>query len=100
MEISDPPAPLAEETLFDNAIVGAGTIIEPDVVVGYRYHTDCGRTQIGKHGILRKGTIVYGDVKAGDYFQTGHYAVIRAKVRLGDYCTIFNHSVLEGIIRM
>ncbi len=50
--------------------------------------------------MLRKGTLIYGDVTAGDYFQTGHYAVVRAKVRMGNYCTIFNHSMLEGIIRM
>src|SRR5262249_32515874 len=35
-----------------------------------------------------------------DYFQSGHYAVVRARVRMGDYCTLCNHSTLEGIIRM
>ena len=84
---------------FDNATVGDGTIFEPDVTVGFRYHPKCGPARIGKNGILRKGTIIYGDVKIGDYFQAGHYAVIRAKVRMGDYCTVLNHSALEGIIR-
>lgn len=84
---------------FSNATIGEGTVIEDDVCVGWRYHPNCGSTRIGKHGILRKGTLVYGDVKIGDYFQTGHYVVIRAKVRIGDYCTVLNHSALEGIIR-
>jgi len=84
---------------FDNATIGEGTIIEDDVSVGFRYHSKCGRALIGKNGILRKGTIIYGDVKIGDYFQSGHYAVIRAKVRMGEYCTVLNHSTLEGIIR-
>ena len=85
--------------LFENAEIGEGTLIEPDVMVGFRYHKDCGPARIGKDGILRKGTIIYGDVSIGDYFQAGHYAVIRAKVEMGDYCTVSNHSTLEGLIR-
>lgn len=84
---------------FDNATVGEGTIVEPDVQVGFRYHPRCGPAHIGKNGILRKGTIIYGDVKIGNFFQSGHYAVIRAKVRMGNYCTVLNHSTLEGIVR-
>ena len=91
---------LPEDTAFDNATVGKGTIIEPNVTVGFRYHADCGPARIGREGILRMGTIIYGDVEAGDYLQTGHYTVIRAKVRMGDYCTVCNHSVIEGITRM
>ena len=89
-----------ETSRFSNAQIGECTLIEPDVMVGFRYHSKCGTARIGTHGILRKGTIIYGDVVAGDYFQTGHYAVIRAKVRVGDYCTVCNHSTLEGLIRM
>ncbi len=48
---------------------------------------------------MRFGTLIYGDVTIGDYFQSGHYTVIRAKVRMGDYCTVTNHSTLEGLIR-
>ena len=83
----------------DNASVGASTIIEPGVEVGFRYHPDCGPARIGEHGILRLGTVIYGDVTIGDYFQSGHYTVIRAKVRLGGHCTVTNHSTLEGLIR-
>jgi acetyltransferase-like isoleucine patch superfamily enzyme len=46
------------------------------------------------------GTIIYGDVVLGDYFQTGHNTIIRAKVRAGNYCTVYNQSTLEGIIRL
>jgi len=83
----------------DNASVGEGTIIEPDVELGFRYHPDCGPARIGANGILRKGTLIYGDVTIGDHFQSGHYTVIRAKVRMGDFCTVTNHSTLEGVIR-
>lgn len=84
---------------LDNAEIGAGTIVEPDVTVGFRYHPDCGPARIGALGILRKGTLIYGDVTIGDHFQSGHYTVIRAKVRMGDYCTLTNHSTVEGLVR-
>lgn len=84
---------------FENATIGEGTLVEPDVMVGFRYHADCGPARVGRQGILRKGTIIYGDVTIGDFCQTGHYAVIRAKVEMGDYCTVLNHSTLEGVIR-
>jgi len=93
------PDPKAGEP-FDNATVGEGTIVEPGVTVGFRYHPDCGPASIGRHAILRLGTIIYGDVHVGDHFQTGHYAVIRAMVRAGDYCTVFNHVTIEGVTRM
>lgn len=85
---------------FDNAIVGEGTLIEPDVHVGWRYHRTCGPAIIGCNGMLRKGTLIYGDVTAGDYFQTGHYAIVRAKVTMGNHCALGHHSTLEGVIEM
>ena len=85
---------------FENADIGEDSVIEPDVSVGFRYHPNCGRATIGAHAILRKGTMIYGDVHLGDYFQSGHYAVIRGMVRGGDYCTLCNHSCIEGVTRM
>ena len=85
---------------FENAVVGENTIVEPNVTIGFRYHPNAGAARVGDYGILRMGTIIYGDVIIGDYFQTGHYAVIRAKVWIGNYCTILNHSALEGIVRL
>jgi acetyltransferase-like isoleucine patch superfamily enzyme len=83
-----------------DATIGDGTLVEQGVTVGFRYHPQSGPARIGKNCILRMGTIIYGDVTIGDYFQTGHYAVIRARVEIGDYCTVLNHSALEGLIRM
>lgn len=91
---------IEKETRFDNAIVGEGTLIEPDVTVGFRYHRDCGPAWIGRHAILRKGTLIYGDTACGDYFQAGHYVVVRAKVQIGQYCTLLNRVTIEGIVRM
>ena len=63
------PHPIEARTgplAFDNGTVGEGTFVEPDVCVGFRYHKDCGPARVGKHGILRKGTIIYGDVTIGE----------------------------------
>ena len=70
---------------YPNAIIGKNAIIEENVILGMQYHPDCGIAKIGDNAIIRAGTIIYGDVKIGDYFQTGHYAVIRSRVEMGDY---------------
>ena len=85
---------------YPNAIIGKNAIIEENVILGMQYHPDCGVTQIGDNAIIRAGTIIYGDVKTGDYFQTGHYAVIRSRVEIGDYCTVFNGAVIEGMAKL
>ena len=90
----------SETSQFTNAVIGEDALIDPDVMVGYRYHPDCGPARIGKNSILRKGTVIYGDVNIGDHFHSTHYAVIRAMVQMGDYCTLLNHSTIEGIVRM
>ena len=46
----------------ENAEIGEGTVVEPDAIVGFRYHPDCGPARVGRHGILRRGTTIYGDV--------------------------------------
>ena len=89
-----------EASRFENAIIGEGAIIDPDVTLGYRYQAGCGPTRIGKNCVLKKGTIIYGDVTIGDNFQSVHYAVIRAMVKIGDHCSLLNHSTIEGIVRI
>jgi acetyltransferase-like isoleucine patch superfamily enzyme len=84
---------------FENATIGTTTIVEPGVEIGFRYSASCGPAKVGEHGILRRGTVIYGDVTIGDYFQSGHNTTIRAKVRIGDFCTVTNNSTLEGLIR-
>jgi len=96
----NPPSVPEQPQTFDNADIGSGTIIEAQVHVGVRYHPDCGRAIVGAESILRLGTVIYGDVKVGKYFQTGHYTVVRARVNAGDYCALGNHSVLEGMVEL
>ena len=87
------------KTKTEDAYLGADCIVQPGVTVGLQYHKDAGPAHIGNHAMLRTGTIIYGDVQLGDHFQTGHYVIIRAKVKTGDYCTLCNQSTLEGLVR-
>ncbi|MCH7735433.1 MAG: N-acetyltransferase, partial [Chloroflexi bacterium] len=41
-----------------------------------------------------------GDVTVGDHFHAAHYVVVRAFVKMGDYCTMLNHATIEGIVRL
>ncbi len=68
---------------FDNAKIGASTIIEPGAEIGFRCSDGCGPARIGAHGIIRRGTLIYGDVSIADHFQSGHNTTIRGKVRNG-----------------
>ena len=77
------------------ATIGEGTIVEPGADVGWKYHRDAGPARVGKNSIIRRGSVIYGDTDLGDYFQTGHNATVRARVRCGDYCTVFVSSRLR-----
>ena len=89
-----------DASAYPNATIGEGTLIEPDVTLGFRYHEECGPTVLGKGCRLGKGTVLYGDVTAGDYFNTGLYSVVRALVKIGSTCALGNGSVIEGIVRL
>jgi len=53
-------------------------------------------TTIGKNSVIRSGTILYCDVIAGDFFQTGHNVVIREETRIGDRVSIGTATVIDG----
>ena len=53
-------------------------------------------TTIGKKSVIRSGTVIYCDVFAGDFFQTGHNVVIREGTRVGDRVSIGTATVIDG----
>ena len=90
----------SHESRFENAEVGNRCQIDDNVILGYRFHVDCGPTRLGRECSLRAGTVIYGDVIIGNYFLGGHNIVIRAQVRTGDHCAMGNHLAIEGIVRL
>lgn len=75
---------------------GADCEVQPLAQVGLRYREGCGPAVLGAHARIRSGTVIYGDVKAGDYFQTGHHVLVRADTTIGDHVVIGTNSVVEG----
>ena len=46
--------------------------------------------------MIRRGTIIYCDVVAGDNFQTGHNAIVRENSTLGRYVPVGPGTVVDG----
>ncbi len=74
--------------------------VQPGAQVGLKYKEGCGPAVFGAHARIRSGTVIYGDVAAGDHFETGHHALIRAGTIMGDHVTIGTNVVIDGEVRI
>ena len=82
----------------DQHQLGENVTVQPGAVIGYQYQAECGPSFIGPNSVIRAGTIIYADVKAGDNFQTGHNTVIREKTSMGRYVLIGSGTVIDGSV--
>jgi acetyltransferase-like isoleucine patch superfamily enzyme len=57
---------------------------------------DTGSTVLGDGAVVRGGTILYGDVRAGDRFATGHHAVVRSETDMGDDVLVGTQATIDG----
>jgi acetyltransferase-like isoleucine patch superfamily enzyme len=88
----------------DHVEIGDNSIISPYCVIGEpkaNYYKNVkshefSKTIIGKNAIIRSFTTIYEDVTIGDYFQTGHHAVIREKSIIGNHTSFGSCSELPG----
>ena len=81
--------------------IGKGARIFEPVTLGfpsrdYMDKTGFTGTIIGKNAVIRSGTIMYCDVKIGDYFQSGHNVMIRENTKIGNRVAIGTSTVIEG----
>ena len=74
--------------------------LQPGAQVGLKYKEGCGPAVFGAHARIRSGTVIYGDVDAGDHFQTGHHVLIRADTIIGDHVVVGTNVVIEGQVRI
>lgn len=83
-----------------NCELGAEVIIEPNVMLGYRY-LDCKEpARIGPKSRIHSGTVIYADTVIGARFTCGHNVTIRARCQIGDRVVILHGSTLEGNLRI
>ena len=76
--------------------LGDGASVDRSATLGYVYDRDCEPAVIGDDATVRPGTVVYGDVVAGDRLQTGHNALIRERTELGDDVLVGTGVVIDG----
>lgn len=74
--------------------------IQPGAQVGLKYKDGSGPAVLGAHARIRSGSVIYGDVTAGDHFQTGHHVVVRADTLLGDHVSLGTNTVIDGQVRI
>jgi acetyltransferase-like isoleucine patch superfamily enzyme len=82
-------------------VIGEGVQVFEPVTIGFPSRENIGKTgfpgsTIGRHAVLRSGTIIYCDVIIGDNFQSGHNTLIREKTRIGDRTAIGTATVIDG----
>ena len=64
------------------------------------YCDDCDEAIIGNNSVVRSGSVIYADVVAGDYFQTGHNVVIREKTHMGSHVLVGSGTVIDGQVQV
>lgn len=69
---------------------------QPGSIVGFRYKEDCSPVIVGNNCCVRVGTIIYGDVVAGDDFQTGHHVTIREHTKFGNHIVVGTNTIIDG----
>jgi acetyltransferase-like isoleucine patch superfamily enzyme len=76
--------------------VGKGGTVDRSALVGHVYEENCQPAVLGDDATIRGGTIIYGDVVAGDRLNTGHNALIREQTELGDDVLVGTQTVIDG----
>lgn len=91
-------------TIYDNVEIGENSFIGPFCILGeptisYYKSSDnhsFKRTTIGKNSVLRSGSVIYEGTQIGDFFQTGHSAIIREDNKIGHHTSFGSFSEMPG----
>lgn len=81
---------------MENVRLGAGSTVNKDVTLGYKYDDDAGETVIGADATVRSGSIIYANVRAGDGFTTGHNVLVREHTEFADDVLVGTNTVVDG----
>ncbi len=88
---------MSGETGFEQYYyAGVDCEVQPGAPVGLRYKEGGAPVRLGAHARIRSGSVVYADVTAGDYFETGHHVLIRANTTIGNHVVVGTNTVIDG----
>ena len=93
--------------IYGKTVVGEGTFIGEDVIVGYpgkeeKHLLIEGRmdevdgAKIGAGCTIRDDTIIYSNAELGDNVQTGHNVLVRENTKVGDNSLIGTGTIIEN----
>lgn len=82
------------------ALLGEGCHIDPDAIVGLIVEEGAGPAVLGDGAVIRAGTVIYGDVRCGRRFRTGHHVLVRSRTIAGDDVLVGTASVIDGDVEI
>jgi UDP-3-O-[3-hydroxymyristoyl] glucosamine N-acyltransferase len=101
--------------VYGNSIIGEGTVVLENVILGYPEHKvlmeilkkdmeienfDFPGCNIGPNSIIRAGSTVFSGVKTGKNFKTGHNAMIRENTQIGNNVLIGTNVIVDGNVKI
>ncbi len=96
---------------YGRNIIGSDSIILENVYLGYptsdillkisKQHLDFAHAQfkgttIGRRTLIRPDSVIYCNVKIGDFVRTGHRVLIRENCTIGNHVLIGTNTVIEN----
>ncbi len=108
-----------ETVILGNTFIGAESIIGHNTIIGYpirnkilqlltvkkpsnyiAYDSISSGSFIGTRCIIRAGSIIYENVRLGDFVETGHNVVIRENTRIGKGSKIGTGTIIDGNVEI
>ena len=97
---------MADEATFKrypNVHLGERALIDEFCVLGHPARVrepGSAPVVIGDDAVIRSHSVVYGGVRIGDRFQSGHWILVREDTVIGDDCSIGSGTVIEFSVRI
>lgn len=82
------------------AELGQDCRIDPDAIVGLMVEGAEGPAVLGDGAVVRAGSIIYADVRAGKRLRTGHHVLVRSRTIIGDDVIVGTSSVIDGDVEI
>lgn len=101
--------------IYGNSIIGRGTVVLENVILGYPEHKilmeilkkdieiedfDFPGCNVGPNSIIRAGSTIFSSVKTGENFKTGHNVLIRENTQIGNNVLIGTNTIVDGNVKI